>query len=370
MKVLKVALTGGPCGGKTTSIQKIEKEFTEKGYNVIVVPEAATILINSGIKPFGMNAVPPLFFQRYVLSLQNTLEQAAINAASKQNGNTIILCDRGMIDSKAYIDKKTYDMLLDELDKTELEVMYDYDLVVHLKTAADGKEEFYTLENNTARSESPEEARYKDQRTLNAWLGHENLKIIGNDTNFDEKMNRVLREIYKKLKKPYPIQVQYRYLIDYVDFEKMNNIENVKLDIEQYVIRKSGADMIYRKTEKSGDIRYSMKIKSDTEINSERIIFIERNVCKDEYIANLPKNEIPMKKTRYCFSYKDEYYRLDVFEDGLMMLELEITDKSKETIIPDFIKVKEDVTEDVNYRNSSIYFNNNLKSKVYSYGKI
>lgn len=26
----KIVLTGGPCAGKTTAIQKIEKEFTEK----------------------------------------------------------------------------------------------------------------------------------------------------------------------------------------------------------------------------------------------------------------------------------------------------------------------------------------------------
>ena len=32
MKKKKIALTGGPCAGKTTAIQQIEKEFTEKGY--------------------------------------------------------------------------------------------------------------------------------------------------------------------------------------------------------------------------------------------------------------------------------------------------------------------------------------------------
>ena len=50
----KIVLTGGPCSGKTTSIQKIEEEFTQLGYKVIIVPEAAPILINSGIRPFGI----------------------------------------------------------------------------------------------------------------------------------------------------------------------------------------------------------------------------------------------------------------------------------------------------------------------------
>ena len=36
MKALKVVLTGGPCGGKTTSISTIEQEFTEKNYQVVL----------------------------------------------------------------------------------------------------------------------------------------------------------------------------------------------------------------------------------------------------------------------------------------------------------------------------------------------
>ena len=38
MKVKKIVLTGGPCAGKTTALQQIEREFTEKGYHVLIVP--------------------------------------------------------------------------------------------------------------------------------------------------------------------------------------------------------------------------------------------------------------------------------------------------------------------------------------------
>lgn len=48
MKVKKIVLTGGPCAGKTTALQQIEREFTEKGYHVLIVPEAASILIGAG----------------------------------------------------------------------------------------------------------------------------------------------------------------------------------------------------------------------------------------------------------------------------------------------------------------------------------
>ena len=39
-------------------------------------------------------------------------------------------------------------------------------------TAADGAEQYYTLSNNDARSESIEEARDIDKRLINAWVGH------------------------------------------------------------------------------------------------------------------------------------------------------------------------------------------------------
>ena len=36
-RVTKIALTGGPCGGKTTSISILEQQLTNKGYKVFVV---------------------------------------------------------------------------------------------------------------------------------------------------------------------------------------------------------------------------------------------------------------------------------------------------------------------------------------------
>jgi len=45
-------------------------------------------------------------------------------------------------------------------------------MVLHLVTAADGAEKFYTLENNQARSETPEVARIVDRKTQMVWNGH------------------------------------------------------------------------------------------------------------------------------------------------------------------------------------------------------
>lgn len=47
-EIKRIVLTGGPCGGKTTSIEKIVEKFEELNYKVFVVPEAATLLKKYG----------------------------------------------------------------------------------------------------------------------------------------------------------------------------------------------------------------------------------------------------------------------------------------------------------------------------------
>lgn len=48
----------------------------------------------------------------------------------------------------------------------------EVDFVVHLVTAADGAEQHYTTVNNSIRTETPEEARILDKKTLDAWNDH------------------------------------------------------------------------------------------------------------------------------------------------------------------------------------------------------
>lgn len=361
MKVLKVALTGGPCGGKTTSIKTIEEEFLERGYHVIVVPEAATILINSGIRPFGNNGLPMYDFQKYVMQLQFQLEEHAEEAAKTIDAKTIIVCDRGLLDDKAYVSKDEYKELLKIFNTTEMELFSRYDLVMHLVTAAEGKEEFYTTANNEARTESAEDARIMDKKTLEAWLGHDNLKIIGNDTEFSVKIARTVQEIYELLKFPYPVQKQEKYLISQIDMEELLKLNPVEIDIEQYFEFTPSYEVIYRKSTVSDKTKYTKITKVDTEINKERIIK-KKNISEEEYISNI-KEQKPIKKKRYCFSYLNQYFRLDAFDDGLMILEIEETNKTRTRKIPSFITVEDEVTTNINYRNSSLYNEKNKKEK-------
>ena len=365
-KHMKVAVTGGPCAGKTTAMQKIVEEFTEKGYKVFVVSETATELINGGAKPFGDNPIDILEFQRYVLEMQLNKEKLFEKIAENTQQDTIILCDRGIMDNRAYINNKQFRQLLKEFELNEMEIMSSYDLVLHLVTAADGAEEYYTTANNTARTETPEQARALDKKTLNSWIGHENLSIITNNGNFDDKLHSVIRAIYETLDVPYPIQTQYKYIVEEVDREKLAECLPVKLELEQFFTNGNDKEnTMVRKTTKDGDSTYSSTTKRDTANASERIT-TSRRITDRDYNELLNQTEDkPIRKYRYCFTYNKQYYRLDLFEEpeGLMILETGLTNENSIVDIPDFIKVKKEITEDLEYRNANIYRKINKKSK-------
>ena len=63
--------------------------------------------------------------------------------------------------------------------------------MIHLVTAADGASEFYDFKNE-ARFESPEEAIERDHKLKTAYVGHNRVTVIGNDGDFQTKMDKTL----------------------------------------------------------------------------------------------------------------------------------------------------------------------------------
>ena len=96
-------------------------------------------------------------------------------------------------ETKRYLE---FSLLLKECNTNEIELRDNYDAVFHLVTAAKGAEEFYTLENNTARTETKEEAIKSDDNLIKAWNGHPHFRIIDNSTNFDDKIKKLLKKIF------------------------------------------------------------------------------------------------------------------------------------------------------------------------------
>ena len=194
-KISKIVLTGGPCAGKTTALSWINNYFTKKGYTVLFVPETATELISNGVAPWTCGT--SVDFQLLLMKLQKYKERTYEEAAkTMDNDKFLIICDRGALDNKAYMSVDDFKKVLSELKTNEIKERDSYDAVFHLVSAAKGKEEAYTLDNNQARTETVDEARILDDKIISAWTGHPHFRIIDNSTDFEQKLERLLKEIW------------------------------------------------------------------------------------------------------------------------------------------------------------------------------
>ena len=94
-------------------------------------------------------------FQINIMKMQMSLEDIFIEIALNQDQPTIIICDRGVMDGSAYTSEHMWQALLDETGWSTIQLRdRRYEAVIHLVTAADGANEFYTSANNEARYET------------------------------------------------------------------------------------------------------------------------------------------------------------------------------------------------------------------------
>lgn len=102
-------------------------------------------------------------FQFNLLKAQVVLEKAflevVVNDQIKEDKKkvAVILCDRGLMDGKAYMAGPLWERMLKTYGIKEKNMRETrYDAVFHLVTAADGASKYYTTSNSTARRESPQ----------------------------------------------------------------------------------------------------------------------------------------------------------------------------------------------------------------------
>mmetsp|Transcript_9619 Transcript_9619/g.9403 ORF Transcript_9619/g.9403 Transcript_9619/m.9403 type:complete len:180 (+) Transcript_9619:405-944(+) len=168
------------------------------GYRVFIVPEAATTLMKAGflIDNTNFTRLNEIQFQSCLMRYQIFIEDLIVEyAASTSDKPVVILCDRGLIDGKAYVSEQVWQSILDEMSWNEVHLRDSrYDAVVHMVTAADGAVEHYDLGTNEARYEAVEPAKRVDQTIRKNWSGHSQFYLIDNKVkSFEEKIDRVER---------------------------------------------------------------------------------------------------------------------------------------------------------------------------------
>lgn len=358
MKISKIVITGGPCAGKTTAMSWIQNAFTQKGYTVLFVPETATELITGGVAPWtcGSNVE----YQQCQLKLQMEKEKIFEQAARTMKSDKIlIVCDRGALDNRAYMDAVEFAAALDFVGASEVELRDSYDAVFHLVTAAKGAESFYTTANNAARTETVEEAAALDDKLIAAWTGHPHLRVIDNATDFEAKMRRLIAEISSFLGEPEPFEIERKFLIEYPDIKWLESIPNCqRIEMIQTYLKSANGDEV-RVRQRGMDGSYIYFLTTKRKISERKRVEIERRLSKDEYLkllmdADTSRRQI--RKTRYCLTYQNQYFEIDVypFWKDQAIAEIELSDEEMEVQFPEQIRVIKEVTDDASYKNASL----------------
>ena len=354
-EIQRIVLTGGPCAGKSTAVSKLQEEFEARGWKVIFVAETATELITSGLTPREYKD-----FQYTLMKLQHEKERAYYDAAKKLNSDKVLLVfDRGLLDNKAFMGKDEFSKYASRLHTNELKMRDWYDGVFHLVTAAKGAEKFYTTANNTARTETPEQARAIDDKLIAAWTGHAHLRVIDNSTDFDGKMFKLVKEIANFLGEPEPLEIERKFLIQYPNIRWLNSMDACqKIEIIQTYL-KLDKDCEVRIRQRGSNGNYSYYKTEKKRITGLKRVETEQKITQSEYLALLMNADTHLRqirKNRYCFVYNNQYFELDVypFWNDRAIMEIELSDENQRIDLPKEIKVIKDVTEDSNYKNSSL----------------
>ncbi|RLN93757.1 hypothetical protein BBJ28_00013368 [Nothophytophthora sp. Chile5] len=311
--IYKFVLTGGPCAGKTTSLDRLSTFFRDRGFRVYVVPEASTLLQTGGafFLYVDLQEKDILNFQWQILKLQMSLEDSFYSLAQDSGKPCVILCDRGVMDGSAYMTPDQWEELklehdLDTVTLRDTSVLTEcyllrYIAIFHLVTAADGAETFYSLENNGIRIESIEQARAIDARTCRAWIGHPKLYVFDNATGFESKMQRLVDTAAGLCGIPTTVKASRKYLLAKTPIQ-------IPFHHEDFEVEK-----VYLKPESASTCR---------------------NVIKQQ---------------RMCFLYQNQSFQIHVYKEpaevaGLAVLHVQASCENDQDIsMPSFLNIEKEL---------------------------
>eukprot|EP00418_Pyrodinium_bahamense_P067330 CAMPEP_0179081628 /NCGR_PEP_ID=MMETSP0796-20121207/36763_1 /TAXON_ID=73915 /ORGANISM="Pyrodinium bahamense, Strain pbaha01" /LENGTH=218 /DNA_ID=CAMNT_0020779015 /DNA_START=38 /DNA_END=694 /DNA_ORIENTATION=- len=192
-RVLRVCLSGGPCGGKTSSLHHLQRELVALGFDAYIVPEVATIMFQGGCQLPTGDARQLFDFELRLLQLQLQMEASFLGNAESTGRVSVVLFDRGVCDIAAYIPGSLWAQLLDAVGLDQNQALGRYDLVLHLRSASHGAEAVYTAQRPLERfGLTAADARDLDDRTSRAWDGHPRRIVLDNSTGFTGKLRRLL----------------------------------------------------------------------------------------------------------------------------------------------------------------------------------
>ncbi|KAF7988970.1 hypothetical protein HCN44_007280 [Aphidius gifuensis] len=366
-RVYKVVLTGGPCGGKTTGQTRLCTFFENMGWKVFRVPETATVLLSGGIKFSDLTEAEAYKFQENLLRTMIQIENTFFQLGETCSRNCLIICDRGAMDASAFISKDKWDQMMSTNGWNNVDLRDTrYNQIIHMVSAVNGAEEFYSTEDHACRSEGIELARELDYKAAAAWVGHPYFDVIDNSQDFESKICRMIECICQKLgidtgdrlrassrkvkflvKGPLPPDSEFP---PFQDFDVVHHYLESKSSSQQARLRKRG---------QKGHWSYIHTIRRPKMCG--QVVEVKTQINHRDYlniVSSRDDSHFTIFKKRRCFLINNQYFQLDIYREpahprcrGLMLLETytALYNDDLKNILPSFLSIEKDVTGNPDY---------------------
>lgn len=346
MKV--VVLTGGPCGGKTSTLQELKKEFG--GEKILIVPEPATMLMSTGFPAPGRDLTYSQMwqhlFQNAISPLHLNMEEA-FKLVAEQTGAQLIICDRGILDGAAYF-PGGLDAFLKEFNLDKNEVYARYDCVIHLESTATCRPALFGKAGNQTRYESLDEAIALEHCTREAWQGHPNWRFISGAGG----LTQVIAEVISIISEYLDVEIERKFWITRLPSLPSDLDVSVYDVLQGYII--AGQDEL--RIRRIGNETY-IAAKSSGTLQRDHW---ERPLPKRIFEQLWPQTEnMRVSKVRYLIPYGPYTLELDVYDgplQGLITLECEFPSKEAADtfVLPDWLSSAVEVTNDAAFKNKNL----------------
>lgn len=185
MSIKRIAVTGGPGGGKTTVWRALAAAHREL---LVPVPEVATLMFRH-VFPQVQSEAERRAVQRAIFQVQEQLE---LFHAARARPDQVLLCDRGTCDGGGYWPAGPDSFFVTMGTSWQAELAR-YDSVLFLETAAVGG--YSIADGNDTRSESLAEAIAIDSNLRRVWSAHPRFLHVPHEADFTVKVSRALARL-------------------------------------------------------------------------------------------------------------------------------------------------------------------------------
>lgn len=366
-RVYKVVLTGGPCGGKTTGQSRLCTFFENLGWKVFRVPETATVLLSGGVKFSELTKEEAYKFQENLIKTMIQIENTYFELGQVCKRNCLIICDRGVMDASAYLTKVHWEKMMSANSWNPIELRDNrYNQILHLVSAANGAEEFYTIEDHACRSEGVELARDLDYKSAAAWIGHPYFDVIDNSTDFETKMNRLIESVCQKLgidvgDRLKTTSRKLKFLVagplsPDTEFPAFQDF-----DVVHHYLQSSGPKVQARLRKRGQKNHWSYIHTIRRPHLHGQSVEVKTQLTQRDYMNLLTQRDnahFTIFKKRRCFLVNNQYFQLDIYKEpshprckGLILLETysSLTGDALNSCLPKFLNIVKNVTGDPDY---------------------